>query len=490
MKSTLRPHQTRTMALLRQSLGRGSKRPMICLPTGSGKTKFAAAIVDGALSKNKRVIFTVPAVSLINQTVESFEAEGFDDIGVIQADHPRQNFGSPVQVASAQTLMRRFIPDADVVVIDEAHRHFNFYTRWMGQEAFRDVPFIGLSATPYTVGLGNHYDDLIVGATMRELINAGYLSDFVVYVPSEPDLSKVRTVAGDYHEGDLSEVMGDSALVGDVVETWLKLGTGSKTLCFGVDRAHARKLQAEFQRVGVACGYIDANTPVSEREAIAEDFKAGGIQVVANVGVLTTGVDWDVRCLILARPTKSEALFQQIIGRALRTAPSKDKAIILDHSNTHKNLGLVTDITISRLSKGKGKQATGGVERKEAQEKVCPSCSFLKLPKVHECPMCGFAPERKSEIEHAAGELVSFGSKSAQKKPTPEEKSLFYRRLLGYAHQRGKSQSWVLAKFKSKYGEWPHKKHGVQPLEPTPDVIGWIKHSNIKYAKSKARASA
>lgn len=489
MKSVLRPHQESALSKLKLSLGRGNRKPILRLPTGAGKTKLAAAITEGALNKGNRVVFTVPAISLINQTVESFLAEGITDIGVIQSDHVMTNPSMPVQIASVQTLQNRFLPDAEVVVFDEVHRFYQLYADWMAMEQFERTKFIGLSATPWTKGLGKHFDDLIIGATTQELIDAGYLSRFDVFCPSHPDLSGVKTVAGDYHEGQLADVMSDADLVADIVETWLKRGTGNKTLCFCVDRAHARKVQTQFHEVGISAGYVDANTSLEERETIAKNFHAGHVPVVVNVGCLTTGVDWDVRCLILARPTKSIMLFEQIIGRALRTAEGKERAIILDHSDTHLRLGMVTDINPNRLDDGKKREAGAGQERKEPLPKECPSCSFLKPAKVRECPHCGFVPERKSEVETADGELVQF-SGGKVKGPTPEEKQDFYRKLLGYAHQKGKSDSWVQAKYRSKFNEWPYRKRGVTPLEPTQDVIGWIKHSNIKWAKSLKRGAA
>ena len=131
MRSTLRPHQERAIAMLRQSLGMGKKRPLIQAPTGFGKTLLAASIVEGALCKGNRVTFVVPALSLIDQTVQSFWKEGIRDIGVIQAAHEMTNYGAPVQVASVQTLERRAWPKSEIVVIDEAHRFFKLYQRWM-----------------------------------------------------------------------------------------------------------------------------------------------------------------------------------------------------------------------------------------------------------------------------------------------------------------------------------------------------------------------
>jgi DNA repair protein RadD len=284
MKRDLRPHQSRAIEMLRQALGAGKRRPVLQAPTGFGKTRLAAAIIEGALAKDKRVIFTVPALSLVDQTVEAFWNDGVRDIGVIQGCHVMTDWSRPVQVASVQTLQRRQIPQADVVIIDECHRWFDFYSNWMMDPAWQNRPFIGLSATPWTRGLGRYFDDLIIAATTQDLIAAGYLSPFRVFAPSHPDLTEVRTVAGDYHEGDLSAVMNDGTLVADVVDTWLRRAQNRSTFCFAVDRAHAKHLQQQFITAGVSAGYIDAYTPSKEREDTHLKFQEGQIRIVCNVG--------------------------------------------------------------------------------------------------------------------------------------------------------------------------------------------------------------
>jgi superfamily II DNA or RNA helicase len=308
-RQSLRPQQVDLLAELRREIAGGCKRIMAQAPTGYGKTIVAAALAKGVQDKGKRAIFTVPALSLIDQTVEKFYAEGVRDVGVIQANHLQTNYARPIQIASVQTLRQRKIPPADLVLIDEAHRWFDFYEEWLGDPAWADVPFIGLTATPWTRGLGRHFDRLIIGATTQELIEAGHLSRFKVFAPASPDLTNVRTVAGDYRDDDLSKTMNKPALVADVVDTWIERGESRSTLCFAVDRAHAKNLQAKFQAAGVTAGYIDAYTNIIERKEIARQFHAREIKVVCNVGCLTTGIDWDVRCIILARPTKSEILF-------------------------------------------------------------------------------------------------------------------------------------------------------------------------------------
>jgi DNA repair protein RadD len=304
MKRELRPHQVKAIEMLRQSLGSGKRRPVLQAPTGFGKTRLAAAVVEGALAKKKRVIFTVPALSLVDQTVKAFWDDGIRDVGVIQGTNAMTDWSRPIQVASVQTLQRRPIPEADVVIIDECHRWFDFYANWMRDPLWQRRPFIGLSATPWTRGLGKYFDDLIIAATTQDLISEGYLSPFRVFAPSHPDLTGVRIVAGDYHEGDLSVVMNDAPLVADVVDTWQRHPENRSTFCFAVNRAHARHLQAKFAEAGVSTGYIDASTPTGERSDIKQKFHDGDIRVVCSVGCLTTGIDWDVRCIVLARPNE------------------------------------------------------------------------------------------------------------------------------------------------------------------------------------------
>jgi DNA repair protein RadD len=480
-------HQSRAIDMLRQSLGSGHKRPMLQAPTGFGKTMLATAIVEGALRKGKRVIFCVPALSLIDQTVEAFWNEGIRDIGVIQGDHEMTNRARPVQVASVQTLQKRVIPPADIVVVDEAHKMFEFIKKWMKDPEWRSIPFVGLSASPWSRGLGKFYDDLIIAATTQQLIDTGFLSKFRVFVPSHPDLSEVRTVAGDYHEGDLAEAMGKPHLIADVVNTWLEKGEQRSTLCFAVDRAHAKLLEQQFASRGVRTAYIDAYTEREERKEIGARFHEGDVKVVCNVGCLTTGIDWDVRCIILARPTKSEMLFTQIIGRGLRTAEGKEDCLVLDHSDTHLNLGFVTDIHHAKLDEGKASPAKI-VKPKKNEPKECQRCHFLKAPKVHICPSCGYAPVIKPNVECVDGDLVELdGRKRQELKISSEQKASIYAQLKGYALQRGYAEGWASHKFKERTGVWPDRYKDVAPVEPSPEMRNWIKSRAIAFAKAREK---
>jgi DNA repair protein RadD len=446
-------------------------------------------MVKQARATGKRVIFVVPALSLIDQTIEKFYAEGVRDVGVIQGNHLFTNYARPVQVASVQTLQRRKVPPADLVIIDEVHRWFEFYGQWLKDPGWADVPFVGLSATPWTRGLGRYFDRLIVGSTTQELIDAGYLSKFRVFAPASPDLSNVRTVAGDYHEGDLSTAMDKSNLVADVVDTWLDRGQGRPTLCFAVDRAHAKHLQQKFIEAGVAAAYIDAYTCTADRKVVERQFHAGTVKVVCNVGCLTTGIDWDVRAIILARPTKSEMLFVQMVGRGLRTAEGKSDCLILDHSDNHLRLGFVTDIQHGQLDDGRGR-AKALPRSDQPLPKKCPKCAFLKPPKMHVCPCCGFKPEVQNKVINRDGELVELASHKTVKPISELEKKTFFRELKWYANSHDYKHGWVAYKFKDKFGHFPDGYQHLTPAPPSGTTLGWIRSKQIAYARGLQRTGS
>jgi DNA repair protein RadD len=478
-QSDLRSHQVQLIGEIDRALASGARRIMVQAPTGFGKTMVASTMAG---RRSGRLIFTVPALSLIDQTAEKFFAEGVRDFGVIQANHRLTNYARRVQIASVQSLWRREMPVAEMVFIDEAHRWFDVYAEWL-RGPWKDIPVIGLSATPWTRGLGRYFDKLIIGSTTSQLIETGYLSKFRVFAPASPDLSGVRTAAGDFREDDLAKAMNRAPLIADVVDTWLDRAVGRPTLCFAVDRAHAKHLQQKFIEAGVPAAYIDAYTDASERREIARQFHNGETKVVCNVGCLTTGIDWDVRCIILARPTRSEMLFVQMIGRGLRTADGKADCLILDHSDNHIRLGFVTDIHHDHLDDGRQRQKA---EPKAIEKlpKKCPKCAFLRPPKVVACPACGFIPVPKNQVTTASGELVEMRSRSSVLS-TGAEQTIFYCELKHYALERGYRSGWIAHKFKERFGYWPNGFEHLQPLEPSRATLNWIRSKLIAWAKAE-----
>jgi superfamily II DNA or RNA helicase len=282
--------------------------------------------------------------------------------------------------------------------------------------------------------------------------------------------------------------MDQSALVADVVETWITRGNGRPTLCFAVDRTHAKHLQKEFIESGVTAEYVDAYTDAADRTAIAKRFHKGEVEVVCNVGCLTTGVDWDVRCIILARPTKSEMLFVQMIGRGLRTADGKDDCLILDHSDNHIRLGFVTDIHHEKLDDGRERQKAEP-KTKETLPKKCAKCSFLKPPKVLICPACGFKPQPKCDVVNRDGELVEFSARGAQGQTKRADRIGFYRELKHFAASRGYKSGWIAHKYKERFGDWPKGLDHWSAVPPSPTTLSGIRSRQIAYAKARGSSS-
>lgn len=491
----LRPHQINGKALLRSSVARGALRPIVQMPTGAGKTWFAADIIESHFTKvpNGKVVFIVDAISLIDQTVQAFYDHGLAGIGVIQADHIMQDWSKPVQVASVQTLQRRGMPEGvTLVIVDECHRQNAWLHNLMASEDYANVLFIGLSATPWSKGLGNVFDDLIIPVTMQELIDAGYLSPFRVFAAAHPDLSGVKvtnTAHGrDYDSNQLAETMSDGGLVADIVDTWIMRAEDRPTFVFCVDRAHAKKVQRRFEEAGVGCGYIDAYTEIRERHAIRRQLEAREIQVVANVACLTTGVDWPIGCIVLARPTKSEMLFVQMVGRGLRVNEGMSDCIILDHADNTLRLGFVTDIHHDQLCTAKKGERTRQ-EQLAPLPKECPSCTYLKPPKVHECPSCGFKPERRSEIEEGQGELIQITRSKIN--ASKEEKQRWYSELYAYSMERRFSnpRGWTSNTYKKRFGVWPQGLVQVPAKNISSEVRSYAKYVLIAFAKSRKVAA-
>jgi DNA repair protein RadD len=485
----LRPHQERALEALRASLASGHRRPILQMPTGAGKTKSAAKVIRGGLARGKRIAFTVPALSLIDQTVAALEAEGIHAIGVMQGIHERTDREQPVQVCSIKTLTRRKRPDVDLVIVDEAHQMHKEIFRWM-----RDcplIPFIGMSATPWSRGLGKYYDDLIIAATPTDLIRDGYLSPFTVYAPSNPDLSLVSTVAGDFKEDELSEAMDRPSITGDIVGEWLKRGEDRPTLAFCVDRKHAQHVHERFDEVGVPSEYMDGLTPREDREATFARFRAGATRVICNVGVLVAGVDLPmVSCLIDARPTKSPIRYVQVIGRGLRTAEGKRDLRILDHAGNALRLGLVTDIHRDRLDDGQESAAVRKQrEQLEPRPKLCEACKAVVPILAKACPACGEPVRALTMVREIEGDLIELGSRKSGKIEVPQwERRRFFAELLGMAEERGYAPGWASHKFKERFGHWPNGYDRVA-MSPSVSVRNWVRSRQIAFAKARERAA-
>lgn len=450
------------------------RKVVLQMPTGSGKTMIAAFMILRMLDIGKRVLFICDREELIEQTSRTFDRHGIPH-GVIQGNHERWEPWQPVQVATAQTLARRTWPHADLIIVDEAHTMYQAVLEKM--RSWDAVPFVGLTATPYTPGMSRHWDELVVGATTRQLIDAGHLCPYIVYGPPPPDLSNVSVHAGDYNQAQLSEVVRSGTLVGQVVQNWLSLGEERQTICFAVDVAHSKSLVAKFREHGVAAAHIDAHTDSQERRDTLRAFAEGEIRIVSSVDILTKGYDQpQASCLIQARPTKSLCVFIQQCGRVLRVADGKQNAIILDHGGNTVRHGFPCDPLPTEFSKRKRKVSKGCNEKADPKPKACGKCNFVKPAGTHECPNCGFAPERQTDVTETDDHLVRL-------QELEREQERWYAMLLHHAEQKGYGTGWAAHRVHDKFGVWPRKRN-LCPIEPDQEVQRYLKYLRIRKAKS------
>ena len=473
---------------------------MVYAPTGSGKTGLAAFITAGHISRGKRVIFIAPYTILVRQTTARFVEYGLpeDEIGIIWRDHPDYDPERLIQIASADTLIRREFPDnIDLIIVDEAHMKKRALL-----EVIRDsgVKVIGLSGTPFSPWLGKYYSSLIKPTTIGELIQRGDLSPYEFYAPTKPDLKGVKSgtseeYGSDYNEKQLSEIMCGSDLVGDIVDNWLRNGRDLPTVAFCVDKDHANFVTLQFNRAGINAEVMVAETPSDERHLIIHRFETGATKVIVSVGVLVAGFDSDVRCIIYARPTKSEIRWLQALGRGLRTAPGKDACLIFDHSGTVHRLGFPDAIEYDELpSKNDGMRGAAAREAKEREEKLpkeCPECHFMKPAGVYICPKCGFKPLIGEDVETDSTRNLKKMSKG-ETVYTKSHKQSWWSQIKFYQRHRaaqGKpvSDGWCAHTFQEKFGEWPNGLSDFA-MEITPEVSNYIKHKLIKFAKGRERA--
>jgi hypothetical protein len=290
--------------------------------------------------------------------------------------------------------------------------------------------------------------------------------------------------------------MDRPAITGDIVETWLKRGEDRPTIAFCVNRNHAKHVADRFAGAGVAVEYLDGETPREDREAMFARFRSGATKILCSVGVLTTGFDADVRCIIDAQPTKSRILFVQKLGRGLRTARGKDRLVILDHAGNHLRLGIVTDIGQDRLDDGKERQNASQRtrERGDLLPKLCDDCKAVVPRAARECPSCGAPIQGRNEVEAIDGDLVELGARrTGARHLSIEDKAAFYGELRGYAAVRGFSNpdGWCAHKYKEKFGVWPNLPsiRTAPPRAPSEATRGWIISRNIAWRKAKGRVA-
>lgn len=370
----------------------GQRRVMMQLPTAGGKTVVVSDIAQQFTQRGEKVLFLAHREELLLQAKEKLEAITGCPSGLIKAGY-RAKPEHPIQIASVQSLFRRqHWFEAGLVVVDEAHHSCAAtYVSILGR--YPNAYILGVTATPARSdgqGFKNQYDALVLGRSVRELIEAGYLCGFKSFAAKNRiKAAGVKVTAGDYNQRELAKLVNTTLMLGDIVGSWKRHALGRRTVVFCVDVAHSKAVASAYWQAGYVSEHIDGETPDAERQAILNRFRTGETLILTNCGLISEGVDVPgiqaVQCL---RPTRSLVLYLQMLGRGLRPSIDKDYLVILDHTENWVYHGLPDEEhewSLDPISLGSDNRAV-----------ECPDCHHCFRPQSHElksgraiCPNCG-----------------------------------------------------------------------------------------------------
>ena len=410
MPIVLRPYQSQIIDGIRAHLSAGKRSVLVVSATGSGKTSLTAHMIAGAVAKGKRAWFCVHRQELVRQSVHTLQSSAELNVGVIAPKYPVNSYW-PAQVASIQTLMRRWerYPLPDLLVLDECHHVCS--RSWSKLliallERKPGMKIIGLTATPTRLdgrGMGEWFETIVDGPPVAQLISEKYLSPYRIFAPSTADLGNVHTVAGDYNRAELDEAMRGSRVVGDAINEYRQKCAGKRALMFLWSVRASEQMAETLNAAGIPAVHIDGKTPDDVRTRAVVDFRAGRVKVLTNVEIVTEGFDLPaIEACFLLRPTQSLGLYLQMVGRALRLYPGKESALIMDHSGLAFQHGLPDDPREWSLD-GIKKKAKGP---QESPVRQCMKCYAVMPVQASKCRECGFVFVVKGrEVEVEAGEL-------------------------------------------------------------------------------------
>jgi DNA repair protein RadD len=466
----------------------GHDRVLVECPTGGGKTIIAAGLADKISRRrkpdgsNKRVMLIMRGRQLVTQMSDVFTHAGLRHTVLMHDSGHKFDPNESIMICSKDTLESRLSTSlqlrdlsVDYGIVDEADIATS--AKWQEILSLAERQ-IGLTATPITgsgKGLGNFYDSMIHVASVSELISQGRLvgvPDGKVFSPYNPDLKGISTSGGDFSTKPLSERMNTPELVGDQVAEWQKHGEDRPTLVCCVDKQHTRDSSDRFNAAGIPAAFIVDDTPQNERENAFNGIRNGTLKVLVNCAVLTRGFDLpELGCLVLAKPTKCYRVYIQMVGRVLRSHPSKTDAIVIDHGgcvwrhgwpSADREWSLDADTTIQQ-HQAKSKP------RQERPERYCPRCSAI-WKTGRKCPACGYARSTVGQpTVMADGTLVPIKKSNVGKKAsswTPKTLQQTWDKVVYSAAWASQPCKVANARFKKVTGMYPNEAN-VTP------VFGW-----------------
>ena len=445
---TDRPYQSSLIERVRSSVSRGHKRVLIVLPTGAGKGFIAARLIQEAARKGNKSLFFADQRELISQISKHCQTLNIPArtimAGVVDeyasADDHNESVLSTL-IAKDTLYARAFKsekvekPDAAFVQMDEAHK--SLAATWQTVLEYYDGCIqLGWTATPCRSdgkGLGDIYTDMVIGATYAELQRDGYLVPCRVFAPDRPDLKGLKCSRGDYAKGALEQRMNRDEMVGNIVHEWRDNAGGRQTVLFAAGVSHSIHCRNEFRAAGITAEHVDGNMDNHEREDIMGRVMDGGVNVLCNYAIATTGVDvpsW--KYMICARPTKSFGLHRQMGGRIQRPYPGHTECVIQDHSDNCLHFGYPDEDVEWTLDTTARIQELHERKKKEQGEKDpyrCENCGTVY--RGPHCPKCGHKPEQAQAVDMADERLKELERK--RRAMTPMDKQKTWDKCLGLA---------------------------------------------------------
>ncbi|WP_433693245.1 DEAD/DEAH box helicase [Paraburkholderia phenoliruptrix] len=469
----------------------GHRRQMLVAPTGAGKTYLGLKLAHATLKVGKKATFVCDRKSLIKQTSEVASAYGLHQHGIIQAQNPRFNMDLPFQIASVQTIMDRGWHDTDLIVVDEAH---TIYKTLKDHILSTRATVIGLSATPFTKGLGEIFTNLINAATMSELTQSGDLVPMRVLSCTRIDMEGAKTSDGEWTDKAAAE--RGMQIVGDVVTEWSRYAENRKTIVFASNIKHCEELCRQFNECGIFAEVFTSKTKDEDRDRILEEYRKPDsmIRVLISVEALAKGFDVkDVSCVVDCRPLrKSLSTAIQMWGRGLRASKEtgKTECLLLDHSGNM--VRFIEDFTdffhngLDSLDQGEKLDRTVRKDVKERESAACPKCSYK--PFFKRCMSCGHETATAPVVAAHAGEMreIVIG-----KQTVARDQRHLWDQLSAYArdHSRADKQYWrAFHLFRKIAGSEPPKtwKLSIDDIPVDAAIVRKIKSMDIAFAKARA----
>jgi len=458
-KLELRGYQKEAVEALRASYRAKKRAPLLQLPTGAGKTIIFAHVVKGAMQRRNSVLVLVHKRELVAQTSAKLDWAEVPH-GIIAAGYPAAP-DMPVQVASIQTLVRRPIGQYRFVVIDEAHHAVADTWRTVLNTQL-DAKLLGTTATPLRldgtglgVKAGGFFDDLICGASIRRLIDEGWLSKVRYFIPEhQADLSGAQASGenNDFVLAQIAALVNRPHITGDAVQKYAELAPGLPAIAFCSIIEHAEDVAAQFREAGFRSACVHGNLPKTTRDALIAGLGNGEVQVLTSCDLISEGLDVPaLGAVILLRPTASLVMHLQQIGRGLRPAPGKPPLVVLDHVGNLNRHGLPEAERVWTLD---------GVEEGEPAEegdgKICPRCGYVNEQAAKFCGECnlafegsGYGESGRSIPPQVAGDLAELTDKRKHEveymRYWNARTSLSEAELRHYAAHRGYKRGWVEA---------------------------------------------